>query len=139
MALRVVLDTDILVSALVFRSGPPAEIRRAWIESRCLPLVSSETAAELVAVLGYPKFKLSPAERDELLGDLLPYCEVVRVPGDDSDLPACRDPDDLMFLRLARAGRAAFLVSGDKDIPALAGQFAVPIVTAADFLRALGR
>lgn len=139
MAPRVVLDTNILVSALVFQSGPPAEIRRAWMESRCLPLVSSATAGELVAVLGYPKFKLSPDERNELLGDFLPYCEIVRVPAGNRGLPACRDSDDLMFFRLARAGRAAFLVSGDKDILALAGGFAVPIVTAADFLAALAQ
>ncbi len=134
MASRVVLDTNVLVSALVFRSGPPAEIRRAWTGGRFLPLASTETAGELVAVLRYPKFKLSPTERDELLGDFLPYCEVVQVPEDDLGLPDCRDPDDLMFFRLAEAGRASFLVSGDKDILALAGRFVVPIVSAADFL-----
>ncbi len=139
VAPRVVLDTSILVSALVFRSGPPGEIRRAWTDGRCLPLVSAETAGELVAVLRHAKFELSPAEQGELLGDFLPYGEVVRVPGGDHGLPACRDPDDLMFFRLAEAGRASFLVSGNKDILALAGVFAVPIVTAADFLSALAQ
>ena len=139
MAPRVVLDTNILVSSLVFRSGASAEIRRAWTDGRCLPLISSETAGELIAVLRYPKFELSPEEQGELLGDFLPYGEVVRVPGGDHGLPACRDPDDLMFLRLARAGRADFLVSGDKDILALAGAFVLPIVSAADFLNALAQ
>ena len=49
-----------------------------WQHGRCIPLVSQATAAELIRVLAYPKFKLSAAEREELLADYLPCCHSVR-------------------------------------------------------------
>ena len=65
---RVVLDTNVALSALMFPGGPAARVRRGWQTCRFVPLVSSVTATELVRVLAYPKFRLSAAERDELLG-----------------------------------------------------------------------
>lgn len=70
---------------------------------------------------GYPKFKLSAAEQEELLADLMPRVEVVRVPDPTPDVPACRDPVDLPFLHLAVTGKARALVSGDRDLLALTG------------------
>lgn len=84
-----------------------------------LPLVSAPTVKELARVLAYPKFRLSAADREELLADYLPYAEVVRTEGivpERSPLPRCRDPLDDMFLELAQAGHADALVTGDKDL-----------------------
>lgn len=113
---RVVLDTNVVLSALVFARGVTARLRAAWQAGPCRPLVSSVTARELVRVLAYPKFRLSPAEQEELLADYLPYAEVVTIPHPPPEAPACRDPFDLPFLHLAVAGRAAFLVTGDRDL-----------------------
>lgn len=113
---RVVLDTNVVLSALVFARGVTARLRAAWQAGRCRPLVSSVTAQELVRVLAYPKFRLSPAEQEELLADYLPYAEAVTIPHPPPEVPTCRDPFDLPFLHLAVAGRAAFLVSGDRDL-----------------------
>jgi putative PIN family toxin of toxin-antitoxin system len=86
-----------------------------------VPLASTATAQELVRVLGYAKFKLSAAEQEELLADLMPWVQVVRVAGPPPAVPDCRDPFGLPFLHLAVAGRARALVSGDRDLLALAG------------------
>jgi putative PIN family toxin of toxin-antitoxin system len=116
---KVVLDTKGVISALLFRQGGASEVRRLWQERVVLPLVSKQTAMELVRVLAYPKFKLSQEDRQDLLADYLPYAEVIN-PEDYRNqiqrLPNCRDPFDDMFLELAQAGKAIELVTGDRDL-----------------------
>jgi putative PIN family toxin of toxin-antitoxin system len=135
---RVVLDTNLVLSSLVFGGGTPGTLRRAWQEGRCVPLLSEVTAAELIRVLAYPKFRLTAAEQEELLADYLPWCMVVRIPNPPPATPHCRDRHDQPFLELALAGNAAFLVTGDGDLHALANDFPCPIVSAASFLETVG-
>lgn len=118
---RVVLDTNVVLSALLFGGGPTAQLRAAWMSGRFIPLASPATAQELVRVLAYPKFKLTASEQQDLLADYLPWTQVVRTPGPPPATPRCRDPFDLPFLQLAITGKADALVSGDKDLLALAG------------------
>jgi putative PIN family toxin of toxin-antitoxin system len=136
---RVVIDTNLVLSALVFSQGRLSPLRHAWQGTHCHPLVSSATASELIRVLAYPKFKLTAAEQQELLADYLPYCTTVRMTAKLPRTPACRDPFDLPFLQLAVAGKAAYLVTGDRDILSLAGQFDCPIITADQFIKMLGK
>ena len=68
---RVVFDTNVVLSALVFAKGPSASLRAGWQGGLSVPLVSTATARELVRVLGYPKFRLDPDQQRELLGDYL--------------------------------------------------------------------
>lgn len=136
---RVVLDTNVVLSALVFAQGRLAPVRHAWQQERCSPLVSAATVAELIRALAYPKFRLSGEERQELLADYLPYCVTVRMPARAPRTPACRDPFDLPFLQLAVAGKADYLVTGDRDLLALNGRLACPIVPCGQFLNALGQ
>jgi putative PIN family toxin of toxin-antitoxin system len=117
---RTVLDTNVVLSALVFTGGPTARLRHAWQAGLLLPLVSTATAQELIRVLAYPKFGLDAQERQELLADYLPWAEVVAVPEPPPRVPACRDVHDPPFLHLAAAGRADVLVTGDADLLALA-------------------
>jgi len=118
---RVVLDTNVVLSALLFSAGPAARVRSGWQSGRCVPLASTATAQELVRVLAYPKFRLSAAEQTELLADFIPWVEVVEIPATPPQVPPCRDPLDLPFLHLAVTGKARALVSGDHDLLALAG------------------
>ena len=74
---RAVLDTNIVLSALVFTHGRAVALRDAWQAGRCEPHVSKATAGELILVLGYPKFKLSAEEQRELLADCLSSCQRV--------------------------------------------------------------
>lgn len=134
---RVVLDTNLVLSALVFSQGRLAVLRHAWQDGRLVPLVSKATTAELIRVLAYPKFKLEAEARQELLADYLPWCATVRIPNPPPATPACRDVYDQTFLQLAVAGQADYLVSGDLDLLSLAGQIPCPIVTADTFLKTL--
>jgi uncharacterized protein len=136
---RVVLDTNLVLSALVFAQGRLVALRHAWQGGYCVPLVSNATAAELIRVLAYPKFKLGDDEQQELLADYLPWCATVRIPNPPPPTPDCRDPLDQPFLQLAVAGKADYLVSGDQDLLLLADRFDCPIVSAEPFLKMLDR
>ena len=125
---RAVLDTNVLVSALLFSAGRLTWLRDAWHSRALVPLASRETTRELIRVLSYPKFRLGDDEREELLADYLPWCETIAVP-ERFPAPECRDPLDRPFLELALAGRADLLITGDDDLLALASTFAVPILT----------
>ena len=70
---------------------------------------------ELVRVLAYPKFRLAPAEQQELLADYLPWVQTVRIPQPPPPVPDCRDPLDLPFMHLAVAGQADILVVPDLE------------------------
>jgi putative PIN family toxin of toxin-antitoxin system len=134
---RVVLDTNVVLSALLFASGRLAWLRQAWMSRQIQPLVCRETAQELLRVLAYPKFKLSAQEQQDLLGDFLPYAEAVVLPTPWPALPVCRDSKDQVFLVLAHSGRADALVSGDADLLALRDAFARRICTAEELAAAL--
>ncbi len=134
---RTVLDTNLVLSALVFREGRLSALREAWQGRRVVPLVSKVTVAELIRVLAYPKFGLSADEREELLADYLPHCTTVPVPQPPPLTPDCRDPFDRPFLELAAEGKADYLVTGDRDLLSLAGRFVCPIVTAEELLSVL--
>ncbi|MCY4108612.1 MAG: putative toxin-antitoxin system toxin component, PIN family [Chloroflexi bacterium] len=126
--LRLVLDTNVLLSALLFPDGGLSWLRETWQSGAILPLVSRDTTSELIRVLLYPKFRLNEDEREDLLADYLPWCETVTVSGSLA-VPDCRDPFDRPFLELALSGRADALVTGDGDLLALAPVFSVPILT----------
>lgn len=131
---RVVLDTNCLVSALLFSRGRLAWLRHAWQGKRFIPLVSRDTVTELIRVLSYPKFKLSHDDRDALLADFLPYAETTIIRRRPANLPKLRDPTDLIFLALAVRAKADALIGGDRDILSVRKHFnTVPILSAAEF------
>jgi putative PIN family toxin of toxin-antitoxin system len=134
MTLRVVFDTNVLVSALLFPGGRLSALRGLWQSGKILPLMSSQTIAELATVLSYPKFRLASEDRDELLADYVPFGTVVKPWKRVPRLPECRDPFDRMFLELAVVGKARWLVTGDKDLLVLRGQVAFEIGDPASFI-----
>lgn len=129
MTLRVVLDTTVVLSALLFRAGRTAWVRHAWQSGRLRPVVCRGTAAELLRVLAYPKFSLSAAEQDELLADFLPFAETFALAKIPAGLPTCRDRNDQVFLALARAAKVDALVTGDAALLALRPGFSPPVLT----------
>ena len=97
--IRAVLDTNVVISALLF-SGPPSQLVSAWQSSRFRPVVSAPVLDEYIQVLAYPKFKLSDAEiRNLVEEELLPFIETVKVP--PLIAPKVRDPDDAKFITCA--------------------------------------
>jgi len=131
-SLRVVIDTNLLLSALLF-GGQPGKLHELWIEGKIVPLVSKETFAEFTRVLSYPKFRLSKAEISMIIEEeMLPYTEVVEI---IEDIPAtCRDRQDDKFLALAASGRAAYLITGDQDLLVLKTFGKTRIVTVLEML-----
>lgn len=136
---RVVIDTNLVLLALVFAQGRLTPLRQSWQGRRIQPLVSRATADELIRVLAYPKFRLLPEEQQELLADYLPYCTTVTIPDPPPKTPPCRDAFDVPFLQLALAGKAKVLVTGDQDLLVLADRFACPILTAEELIDSLAR
>lgn len=124
---RFVLDTNVLLSTLLFPVGRLSWIRHAWQSEAFRPLASRNTVEELMRVICYPKFRLTDEDRQDLLEDYLPWCESILVP-DILEVPSCRDPWDRPFLQLALAGEAEGLVTGDQDLLVLADTFSVPII-----------
>ena len=129
MSVRVVLDTNVVLSALLFRQGRLAWIRQAWQSQQLTPLVCKETAEELLRVLTYPKFKLTAEDQEELLADFLPWAEAATLPDPWPEIPHCRDPHDQVFLALTKLTEADALVTGDNDLLALRECFKTPILT----------
>jgi putative PIN family toxin of toxin-antitoxin system len=118
-----VLDTNVLVSALLFRSGRLSWLRQAWQAMALRPVMAKPTTEELLRVLAYPKFRLTAADVEALLEELLPWVEVFAAP-----IPSVvkrwtvRDPKDQIFLDLALGAGADLLVTGDADLLVLSDQ-----------------
>lgn len=126
--LRVVLDTNVLVSALLFHRGSLSWLRHAWQSEAIRPLASHDNTTELFRVPSYPTLTLMAEEREGLLSDYLPCCETVMVPG-KTTIPDSGDRFDRPFLALAVAAKADALITGDKDLLAPTRDFTVPIFT----------
>jgi putative PIN family toxin of toxin-antitoxin system len=136
--IRAVLDTNVLLSALLF-GGRLEGLHRAWRAGRLRLVLSRETADELLRVLAYPKFRLTAVEISFLFDvELLPFAEVVEVPASERKQRWSRDPEDDKFIRCATAGKCARLVSGDADLLSLKRVGKVAIVSPAEFLAVLG-
>lgn len=133
---RVVIDTNILVSALVF-GGNIRRLRIAWQSDCFIPLASNATITELIRVLAYPKFKLTSTEQEDLLSDYLPFCETFIIPQQLPVIPKCRDVFDEPFLVLALVGNADYLITGDLDLLSLKDNFSCPIVNVETFFSAI--
>ncbi len=133
--IRAVLDTNVIVSALLF-SGPPSQLVPAWQSGRIRPIVSALILDEYIRVLAYPKFTLSSAEIRALLEDeLLPFVETVKATS--FPVPELRDKDDAKFVACAKTAGARWLVSGDDDLLTLRRVASVEIVSVATFLQHL--
>ena len=138
--MRVVFDTNVVVSAVLFTKGHLSWLREGWSKGRFLPLIDTPCAEELLRVLAYPKFRLVQDDIQALLGTYLPFTEAVDTAGGKRPgLPLCRDPHDQKFLVLAQKGKADVLVTGDRALLALAGQTRFAIETPSVFGRRFGK
>ena len=133
--LKVVLDTNILISALLFR-GDISCIVDLWKNGRILPVISKETFGELRTVLEYPKFGLTKDEIKTILEDeIIPFFEVTEIYCDVNDV--CQDPDDDKFISCAIAASAAYIISGDRHLCEVGKYKGVKIIQASDLMRML--
>jgi len=132
---RVVLDTNVLVSALLFK-GALSKFVELWRKGKIIPIISKETFQELTTALQYPKFSLSKDEiRSVIEHEILPYFEVIDVV--KAVKGVCRDPGDDKFISCALSASADCIVSGDKDFCELRQYKTLKIMNPSDFLTKL--
>ena len=125
--MRVVLDTNIWVSGLLWR-GQPWKLLRLADAGRVEPCMAPEMLTELAEVLGYPRFQSRIVELGLETADLVAYAASLStffdVPADPTAISD--DPDDDVFLRCAETAGAIYVVSGDRHLltlrPMLASQ-----------------
>ena len=130
--MRVVLDTNVVVSALLF-TGISSKLVQLWQGDVITALVSRTILEEYLRVLSYPKFKLSEGDiRGLIQEELLPYVEVVK-PGRRLRV-VDRDPSDDKFVECAVAGKARVIISGDKDLLSIGRYQKILIQSPAQFL-----
>jgi putative PIN family toxin of toxin-antitoxin system len=113
--LRVVFDTNVLLSLFIFADSRFAPLRGEVAAGRWQALTSAACLAEYRRVLGYPLFDLSAARQAAAYADYLALVQMIEaVPQEAAPLPKCQDRDDQKFLELARDGAADWLVTADK-------------------------
>ncbi|MFY8107161.1 MAG: putative toxin-antitoxin system toxin component, PIN family [Elstera sp.] len=128
--LRVVLDTNVLVSGLTYPRSIPGQIVSAWRHGAIETVLSHYIIEEMVRVL--PRLaqnRLSPSAIRDLADSLLFLADIIEPEGVQD--AALRDPADQPILGTFLAARAQYLITGDKDLLALAGDY--PILTPAAF------
>lgn len=112
--MRVILDTNILISALLVPSGPPGTIYRAWAEGAFTLLISDEQIEEIRRTLAKKVLasRIRPHDAGRLVNTLRRVAERVQHLPQVNRSP---DPDDNVFLAMAESGKADYLVTGDKS------------------------
>lgn len=134
--IKVVIDTNVLVSALLF-GGTPARLRPLWKEKLVRPFISQGIIDEYLRVLAYPKFQLCQSEIEYLLHqEILPWFESITASQGESFVH--EDPSDDKFIWCAEAGKVDWIVSGDDHLLKLEYS-RIPIVTPSGFLDIFGR
>lgn len=130
--MRLVLDTNVVVSALLTPHGAPARVLDLVLSGDHIVLLDDRIRAEYAEVLARPRFGFAPLDVATLLRYLSAWGESVAARPLDLKLP---DPDDLPFLEVAVAGRADVLVTGNPrhySVPAVS--VAVRVMSPAQFL-----
>jgi uncharacterized protein len=134
--LRVVLDSNVILSGLMSPRGTTGQIIQAWKDNRLTLLICEAQLEEIKRVLAYPKIQKRlnwSGEKINLFVKLLAYrSEYVDISGVKAYVP--QDADDEMLLATLIAAKADYLVSGDSDLLALRESYA--IITPAQFLAA---
>jgi putative PIN family toxin of toxin-antitoxin system len=128
---RLVLDTNVVVSGMLFPGAAP---ERALMKAQSHPILASEaTLLELVEVMSRTRFdRYVEAEvRRQLVAAYMNACETVEIA---SSIRACRDRRDDKFLEVAVDGRAELIVTGDLDLLALHPFRGIAILTPSDYL-----
>jgi putative PIN family toxin of toxin-antitoxin system len=136
--MRVILDTNIIVSGLISEHGAPAQLLNAWSDKAFMLVTSVTQIAEIQSVTHRPTVRplITPAHAGRFINDLHRFATVL------DRLPAVErspDPNDNYLLAMAEAGTAKYLVTGDKRaVLALERHGNASIVTARDMVALLG-
>lgn len=138
--MRAVIDTNILVRAMLNPGGSVGPVVDFLRDGHYLFLYSEATLNELIDVLSRPRmvhrYGLTADEVDALCALVVRRGETVQ---SSRTITACRDPKDDKFLEVATAGRADVIVTGDGDLKVLNPFEGIAIIEPSNFLRLLRR
>ena len=130
---RVVLDTNVIVSSLLF-GGTPGRLISLWKEKIIQPLITKEIILEYLRVLAYPEFQLTENEIHFILyHEMLPFFKEIKIKSQTVIIE--KDPSDDKFLHCAKAGKASVIISGDKHLLNLKSFGSIRIMSPSQFLK----
>lgn len=129
--MKIVLDTNVLVSGIFF-SGPPADILRAWNRGKFRLVLSPEILDEYTRVSAELAEKFSGIDVQRILDLVVVHSEMCS----PAPMPerVCEDPHDDMFIAAAIDSRTKIIVSGDKHLLKVSGYQGVSVLTPRQFL-----
>lgn len=133
---RIILDTNVLISALLF-NGPPRKVLELVISGAVDCTLSLPILDELRDVLQRPKFGFSPEQAMQVLEELHAVCDVI-----NPAIPlkvVIADPDDNMVLECALESKADYVISGDEHLLGLVTFRGSRILAPSDYLNTLSR
>ena len=131
--IKVVIDTNVVISALLF-NGVPGKLIDLWQHGNIKPAATKEIIDEYLRVFTYPKFKLFEVDINLLLyQEILPYFDVIYAPVGTGIVK--EDPADDKLIRCAVAANAKYIISGDQHLLALKNYQKIQILSPADFIR----
>ena len=139
--MRVVLDANVLVSAVLSPRGTPAQIFNAWRAQQFDLVISEAILAEIGRVFRYPKIAKRLRWSEEQLQAFLDNLAHIAImtPGLLTLTVITEDPPDDRYLECAVEGEAAYVVSGDRLLLRLGVYQGIPILTPRAFLEVLQR
>lgn len=138
--LRAVLDTNVIVSALINPAGPPGDILKALREKRFTLITSQPINEEILEVLDRPRIRDKYGLSDHLFDIAFILWEIAEVTSELPTVKIVKDPDDNKFLSAAIGGLAHYLVTGDaRDLLGLKEYEGVQIVTPVRFMEVLNK
>lgn len=133
---RVVLDTNIFISAILF-SGKVSMIMDFWKTSSIKPVITKEILNEIIKTLAYPKFHLTEEEIYHIVQEeILPFVEIMKVKKDKIVKGVCKDPEDDKFITCATSAGVDLIISGDPvDLLNIKEYKGIKIIKASKFIK----
>lgn len=136
--MRAVIDTGVLVSALIRKQGTTGDVLRALRDGRFAAIYTTDIMVEIIDVLGRAKFR---AKYHIETDDITALVNLIRLRGElvmpTQKVTLCRDPKDDKFIEAALASEADCIVSGDADLLTLTPFENIPILRPVEFLARL--
>lgn len=137
--MRVVLDTNVFISATMIEKGKPAQILKQ--KQKFILLANEEILKEIQRVLSYPRIRKRHGLNDKqilsLVRNIKKTCMIVRAKTNEKVVRA--DPDDDKFIACAKQGNATYIISGDPHLTNLKKYEGIRILKPAEFLDLLNR
>ncbi len=130
--MKIVLDTNVLISGIFF-SGPPYQILKSWQEGKIKIVISEEILTEYQRVVEELSKQFPRVDIEQILELITIHTEIVNTYG--FDVTVCDDPNDNMFVSCALASKSKIIVSGDKHLLKMTEYQEFEVLKPRDFIK----